>query len=407
MDFKTYAKSYQSNISLELARVEKLLEKCSYPDKDLKIIHIAGTNGKGSVSSFIAKGLEYMGEKCGKFSSPELYDITDTISVNGQNITVSELDKIYSFLEPLCDEVFAEIGERPSQFEINFVASLLFFKSKNCTHAVIECGMGGLGDATNAIGDSCVCVITKISLDHMTYLGDSLDKIAENKCGIFKKSSKVFSTPENAPVMHIIEEKAEKNSFEVCNSLDHKPMNDMHSIVQVGEKWVKLSLKGTHQVYNASLASAVLSYLGADEQQIAYALSNAKNRARCEFIKENICFDGAHNPDGVKVLVDSINSMDIKGKVIFITGFMKDKDYKNAFLCLKNLKVTDFEIYTVNVNSNPRSEKSEILKSEIEKLGFKATSFTDVNTALDMAEGKADFIFIFGSLYLYKEIKRR
>ena len=154
MSFKDYALSHQTEICLELERVKLLLQKAGNPDRNLKIIHVAGTNGKGSVCSFVCSGLMHMKKKFGKFSSPELICINDTISVNGIDITNRELDSLLAFLSPLCDEVKSETGKAPSQFEICFVAALLHFVSQKCEYAVLECGMGGMGDATNAIEDS-------------------------------------------------------------------------------------------------------------------------------------------------------------------------------------------------------------------------------------------------------------
>ncbi len=406
MDFNTYAQSQQTKICLELERVRSLLEKCSEPDKSFKIIHVTGTNGKGSVCSFISEGLMFMGKRVGKFSSPELFDITDTITVNGTPITKGELDDIYTFLEPLCKEVNFEEGKELSQFEINFVASLLHFKNMGCTHAVIECGMGGIGDATNAIKSSEVCVITKISLDHEAYLGNTLEKITANKCGIIKEKSKVFTTSENdGVVMDVIKTFSRPKSLFVANS-PKCSLDGIHAIYPLFSSHVRLSLAGLHQADNASLAVKVLEYFGADEKCITYALENAKHPARLEEIEKNVYFDGAHNPDGVSSLIDNINASGIGGKMIFVVGFMKDKDYLTSLSALKRLKNQNFEIYVSPVLSNPRSETAKNLAECIRKLGFLANEFPDVKTAITQAKKNCDTLFVFGSLYMYKEVMK-
>ena len=403
MDFVTYAQSHQTKICLETGRVRSLLKKCSSPDKSFKIIHVTGTNGKGSVCSYLCEGLMLMGKKTGKFSSPELFDITDTITVNNTPISQTELASIYEFLEPLSKEVEIEEGKALSQFEINFVAALLHFKNSGCTHAVIECGMGGLGDATNAIGSSDICVLTKISLDHESYLGDTLEKITANKCGIIKENSVVFTTAKNSGVMGTIKTFAPKERLFVAD-IPRCQTDGMHALFPLGSSFVRLSLCGIHQAENAALAAKVLSFLGADEPCLKKALSSAKNPARLEEIEKNVYFDGAHNPDGAAALIDSINASGIDGKMVFVTGFMADKDYHTSLTLLKNLKNQNFEIYTVPVLTNPRSETVSKLADCVRSLGFSAKEFPNVKSAI--AEGKkhGDALFIFGSLYLYKEV---
>ena len=404
MDFKTYAKSYQNTICLELDRVKALLERCGNPDSKLEIVHVAGTNGKGSVCSFICEGLAFDGKKCGRFSSPELFDVTDTISINSQSITSAELDSLYEYLAPHCSEIEAKYGKAPSQFEINFAAALCYFVGQGCTHAVIECGMGGLGDATNAIGDSSVSVITKISLDHEAYLGDTVQKIAANKCGIFKKSSSVFIADQNDDVIDTARALADGRPFCVVPPLPSLSSDGMHQVVSVGNESVRLSLAGIHQRDNASLAAAVLSHMGAGVESIKYALEHARNRARLERIDDNVYFDGAHNPDGIMSLIHTINQADIKGKIIFAAGFMADKDYKRALSCLDKLNNRNFELYTTAVRSNPRSESAKALAECARSLGFRAKEFDNIRAALEQAKSNADTVFVIGSLYMYKEV---
>ena len=159
---------------LELDRVKLLLQKAGNPDKELSIIHVAGTNGKGSVCAFIEAGIKSQKIRCGRFSSPELFSSEDTITVDGVCIGKRALGNIVNSLAPLCSEVEKELGKPPSPFEILFVAALIHFKKKNCKKVILECGMGGVGDATNAIETSDMVVLTNIDLDHAEYLCDLL-----------------------------------------------------------------------------------------------------------------------------------------------------------------------------------------------------------------------------------------
>lgn len=408
MDFKQYALSKQTSICLELDRVRLLLKKAGNPDKQLRIIHVAGTNGKGSVCSFVCCGLGNMGKRTGRFSSPELFCVNDTITVNGTEITASELDSLLEELAPLSHEVEAELGRAPSQFEITFVAALMHFVNTKCEYAVLECGMGGIGDATNAVCDSEISVITKIALDHKDYLGDTVEEIAANKCGIFKDSSVVVTGFQSGSVMNVIRNMADGRRLVIasevrsCGHRDFKEVFDCKSYTGLTS-----SLCGLHQIYNASVAIEVLELLGASSQNIRYAVENASNPARLERLGDNIFFDGAHNPDGVKALVNSLNRYVEGGKVIFVVGFMKDKDYISALSLLGELKIRDFELYTVNVKTNPRSETSHRLCKAAMDLGFSATAYDSVSDAIYDAATIADLVVAFGSLYMYKEYVKR
>ncbi len=405
MDFKTYAKSRQTEVCLELERVKLLLSKAGNPHRGMYIIHVAGTNGKGSVCAYVCAGLDAMKKRWGRFSSPELFSVEDTICVENEFITSRELEKIYEFLRPLSKEVENETGKNVSQFEINFVASLLHFKNKGCTHICLECGMGGIGDATNSIDDSDICVITKISKDHMNYLGNTIEEICENKCGIFKESSCVITGFQQERIKEKIALLAKDREFIYADKLRSEGFEGFSEIVSFSdEKDVKLSLSGTGQIQNASIAYEVLKKIGADKKQIRYALENAKNPARFEKIGENVYFDGAHNPDGVEALKNSLNRYLENEKIIFVVGFMKDKEYKEALSKLRELKQKDISFIAVPVKTNPRSASSEDLKIAIESLGFECETSESVSDAIEYAKKRADFVFVIGSLYMYKEL---
>ena len=405
MDFKTYAKSRQSEICLELERVKLLLEKAGNPHRGMYIIHVAGTNGKGSVCAFVCAGLDAMKKRWGRFSSPELFSVEDTICVENKYITSEELEKIYDFLQPLSKEVEKEAGKSLSQFEINFVASLIHFKNKGCTHICLECGMGGVGDATNSIDDSDICVITKISKDHTQYLGDTIEEICENKCGIFKKSSCVISGFQQDSIKKKISELAGKREFIYAKELESAGFEGFSEIVSFSdEKDVKLSLSGISQIQNASIAYEVLKKMGADNKHILYALENAKNPARFEKIGDNVYFDGAHNPDGVEALKNSLVRYLVNKKTVFVVGFMKDKEYTEALSKLKDIKNNDISFVAVNVETNARSESADNLKKAIESLGFRCTTAENVSEGIEIAKKRADIVFAVGSLYMYKEL---
>lgn len=405
MDFKTYAKSRQTEICLELERVKLLLQKAGNPHKGMYIIHVAGTNGKGSVCAYVCAGLDAMKKRWGRFSSPELISVEDTICVENEFITTKELEEIYDFLRPLCRDVENETGKTVSQFEINFVASLVHFKNKGCTHICLECGMGGAGDATNSIDDSDICVITKISKDHTQYLGETIEKICENKCGIFKNSSCVITGFQEERIKEKIRNLAGEREFIYAKSLKSDGYGGFSEKVSLlYEKDIKLSLSGIYQKENASIAYEVLKKTGADEKQIRSAFENAKNPARFEKIGDNVYFDGAHNPDGVEALKMSLDRYLENERLIFVVGFMKDKEYTEALSKLKDMKNDNISFVAVNVETNPRSENAENLKNAIESLGFRCETAKNVSEGVEYAKKKADIVFAIGSLYMYKEL---
>jgi dihydrofolate synthase/folylpolyglutamate synthase len=398
--------SKNEKFCLELDRVRLLLEKAGNPDRDFGIIHIAGTNGKGSVCAFLEEGLTQAKIKCGRFSSPELFSVEDTITINKKSISKRCLQNLIKEIKPLCDETEKELGKAPSPFEILFVAALVYFKKKKCKKVILECGMGGIGDATNAILKSDIAVLTNIDLDHREYLGKNLVEITRNKCGILREGQKVFSALQNETSEYIIVEECKKKncSLGFVPPLEICEMDFLNATVNLNPAKAKLSLAGVHQAQNASVAREVMRYLEIDEASITNALSNAVNRARLEKLSDKIYFDGAHNPAGVKALVKSINSAKFCGKIIFAIGFMADKDIKGCLDELKNLNNQNFEIYTATVFSNPRAETSENLALIAKKKGFKAKSFSNIYEAVKEAEKNADTVFAFGSLYMYKEL---
>lgn len=401
--------SKNEKFCLELGRVKRLLEKLGNPDKCLSIIHIAGTNGKGSVCAYLESGLTDAKIKCGRFSSPELFSVEDSISVNCVPIEKTVLSSLLKEIEPLCLEVKEEMGKEPSSFEILFVAALVYFKNKKCKKVILECGMGGVGDATNSIADSDIAILTSIDLDHKEYLGKNIKEIATNKCGILREGKLVFSavqkkTAEDA----IIKECKNKNCYlSFVKELEIIDMDNLNAVVNTDFGSLRLSLAGVHQAKNAALALAVMKFLGLKEENIIKALTTAENKGRLERIEKGLYFDGAHNPAGVKELVKSINMADIKGKIIFAVGFMADKDISGCFDELKKLKNKNFEIYTATVHSNPRRETAEKLLIKANEKGFTGKSFSNIYEAVEKARENADAVFAFGSLYMYKELMGR
>lgn len=409
-DFKTYANSFQAKSRLGLESVGALCQKCGNPQDKLKFIHVTGTNGKGSTCAFLQCILTDSGLKTGKFISPNMIDVCERISIDGKNISKDELDAILSEVETSAREVEKEKGAMPTQFEIWTVAAFIYFEKQNCDIVVLETGLGGRLDATNIIDAPILSVITKIDIDHIEYLGGTIEKIAYEKAGIIKNGSKVVTTP-NQPkeALAVLTETSKERGAEfiLAQNTQNHSHEGMSEIFDLGElKNLKINLAGIHQTENTSLAVTAAKLLGIDEKYIRSGLEEARNIGRFEKLSENptVIFDGAHNLNGTEALVNALNRYYPDEKFSIIYAAMADKDIDAS---LRHLKENEFcekaEIFTVPVKDNPRAETPERLAEKFKKFGFVAAPCETIGEAFEKAKEKNDIVLICGSLYLYKD----
>ncbi len=409
-DFKTYANSFQAKSRLGLESVGALCQKCGAPQKMLKFIHVAGTNGKGSTCAFLQCILSGSGLKTGKFISPNMIDVCERISIDGKNISKEELDEILSEVETSAKEVEREKGAMPTQFEIWTAAAFIYFAKQNCDIVVLETGLGGRLDATNIIDAPLLSIITKIDIDHIEYLGGTIEKIAAEKAGIIKAGSKVITTP-NQPkeALAVLKETAKDRGAEfivtqTCENHSHKGMSEIFDFGEL--KNLKINLAGIHQTENASLAVTAAQILGVEEKHIRSGLEKARNIGRFEKLSENptVIFDGAHNLNGTEALVNAMNRYFPEEKFSIIYAAMADKDINASLLHLKENGFCErTEIFTVPVKDNPRAETPERLAKKFEKFGFNAIPYENIGKAYEAATELNNVILICGSLYLYKD----
>ncbi len=413
-DFKTYANSFQAKSRLGLESVGALCLKCGNPQDKLKFIHVAGTNGKGSTCAFLQCILTDSGLKTGKFISPNMIDVCERISIDGKNISKEELDEILSEVETSAKEVEKEKGAMPTQFEIWTVAAFIYFAKQNCDIVVLETGLGGRLDATNIIDAPVISVVTKIDIDHIEYLGGTIEKIATEKAGIIKSGSRVITTP-NQPkkALAVLKETAQEKDAEfiVAEASDNHSYEGMSEIFDLGGlKNLKINLAGIHQTENASLAVKTAQILGIEEKYIRTGLLRARNIGRFEKLSENptVIFDGAHNLNGTEALASAINRYFPEEKLSIIYAAMADKDIDASLLYLKENGFNDrAEIFTVPVKDNPRAETSEKLGEKFKSFGFAATPCETIGEAYEKAIDKNNIVLICGSLYLYKDFAER
>lgn len=414
MSFIDNSKKFGSK--LELVRIEKLCDLLGNPQNFLKCIHIAGTNGKGSTSVFINNILIDAGYNVGLYTSPFIYEFNERIQINNKPIDDINLTDIMSEVADKVNIMLESGYEHPTEFELITACAFLYFYRKKCDYVVLEVGLGGTFDATNIITSPLLSVITSISLDHTDYLGDTVQEVAKNKCGIIKENCPVLTYfKQKKSVLSVIEKCAkEKNSNLTIAEEGNLQILDVslsgNEFTYKGKKY-KTSLVGKYQVYNAITAINAAELLKKSDavisdDNIKNGISTAKWPARFEILAENptIIADGSHNSDGMSAFVETAKEILGKGKVICVFGMLKDKDYD---FCLKKLyEITDTLIVT-EVDS-PRRETVENLAKSAKKYFKNVFSEKEnekaVHLALKLAE-KTDTIIALGSLYMMSNIK--
>lgn len=320
-------------INLGLQRVQAVLEILGNPQKNLKFIHVAGTNGKGSVCAMLSAILKE--GKVGLFTSPHVFEYTERIKIN--DIEISQDDFAKNVLEVI--ELADKSNIHLTEFEIITVVAFKYFAKNNVDLVILETGLGGRLDATNVIENNICSVITHIDFDHTERLGDTIEKIATEKAGIIKQNCPIVTSKNNAG-FEIIQKVAQQNNSQILLSED----------VEEGRIFPveKSALKGTYQRENLSLVLKVVELLNQNgfeisEKQIGEGLKNVKHSCRFEYLKEqNIIIDGAHNPNGTKVLRESLDEYFPNQKIRFIFGCLRNKDYAQM---MQNLFRQNDEIY--------------------------------------------------------------
>lgn len=405
MGFNEYVKTFQLKVELGLDRIKLLLEKLGNPQNGINLIHVAGTNGKGSVCAFLEKMLLASGASVGVYSSPELYKKNEVIRFNGENISDEELDALICSTKNACDEVEREIGSAPSQFEV--LTACAFMYLRKAEYVIMEVGMGGEGDATNVCDSTKLAVITKISLDHVEYLGDSVEKIAEVKAGIIKKGCSVVTTASNSEVMKVISDKCELMGadLQIAEGFSSVGFDEIYEKISFGGETIKLSLGGVNQLENAAIATQAARALGLCGRCIKYGLENALHKGRFEKISDGFYFDGAHNVDGMSALSQNVKRYFSGRKIIYIMGSMKDKDVRSG---LELLKSDEASFKFVTVDTPGRAMEAKKLLEIAEHLELDAVycdSLYEAYSAALKEKGEMTVVIACGSLYFYKDFK--
>ena len=399
-----------------MERIDALCKAFDNPQDGLKYVHVAGTNGKGSTCHMIASVLKESGYKVGLFTSPFVVDFRERIQINGEMIPENELAEIVSEVKPVVERLSNE-GVEPTEFEIITVTAFLYFLRQKCDIVVLEVGLGGLLDSTNIIKNSEVSVITSISLDHTAILGDTLLKIAEQKCGIFKEGGNVVGYPQpDFAVERFIKDKAKEKN---CKYYPHELSKirlvreeiDGSTVIYAGCTF-KIPLTGKHQLYNFATAAAAINVLKQNGWNITYkslidGITKLKIPARTEIVSRSplTIIDGGHNAEGIDALCNSLVKFCVNKKIIAVFGMMRDKDYGYA---VRKLAPLCERIYTTEA-SNPRTMPAKELAKEIKPFCKRVKAEKSPEKAFAKAMKKAkddDVILVCGSLYLASDVKK-
>lgn len=374
-------------INLGLERILSVMEKLNNPQKNLKVIHVAGTNGKGSVCATIANILTHAGYKTGLYTSPHLVEYTERIKIDGEEISKNDFAKYISLICKTSDEL--------TEFEILTASAIKYFSDNNVDFAILETGLGGRYDATN-ICDNTISVITSISLDHTDRLGKTIDEIAYEKAGIIKENSTIITAKYNhgyKTIKKIAKEKCAK-LIDINHKIEMTYENKQNYAIINGEKY-EFSLLGLYQKENLALVLECANLLNIPFSAIEKGLKSVKWNARLEYLKnKNILIDGAHNPDSAKALKDSLDYYFKDEKKFFIYGTIDTKDYKTIANIL--FKPND-EIYYYEFK-HKNAVSFEKYKNDLPNLNIKKVE--NLNNLLD----KNGLKIITGSLYMIGEI---
>lgn len=407
-----------------LSRIFKLLNLLNNPQNNLKYIHVAGTNGKGSVCHMLSSILEKSNYKTGLFTSPSVTSFRERLKVNGKMISKKEAVSLFEEIKPHLDFLDSQ-NEYITEFELETAMAFLYFSKKNCDVVVLEAGLGGKLDATNIIPSSLVSVITSISLDHMNFLGDSLEEIATEKAGIIKQNGTVVLYPQESPVVcEVIKKTATQKNNLFINASDFLDKikilkSDLfeNSFFFEKEKY-DLNLSGNFQIKNALvvlLTAEVLKKSGfkIPKNVVKEGFKNINIPARFEKLSANplIILDGAHNFDGIKKLKENLKENFDPQKTVAVVGMLKDKEFEKSIAelmpCFKKIILTPIE--------NSRSLQIKDIKFLAQANSKKIVPAENTDRALEILKNELNLNFqkykekksviICGSLYLAAEIR--
>lgn len=407
---------------LGLDRMEELLRRLGNPQDDLKVIHVAGTNGKGSVSKYLEEGLSACGYKMGLYTSPYIETFNERIRYDGADISDEDLEYYGQKVVSAAEAMVADGLDSPTEFEVVTAIAFLYFADRQADITILEVGLGGIGDSTNVVKSPLASVITSISYDHMAQLGSSLAEIAVNKAGIIKTGCPVIANVPQRDAAKIIARKAYAMGSRLYDISgiraavsDETPFSQKVSMELYEKSYsdVEISMVGRHQAENLKTALATLEILrksGAvklDREALYEGLKRARQPGRFEVISEDplVIIDGAHNEAGAQALQETMAQHFAGKKILLVAGILADKEIDSIVKFLT--KITAHIIVTEP--DNPRKLAAEKLAEHVADFGVAAEAVSDVEAAVHRAKELADgydVILFAGSLYLIGDVRR-
>lgn len=408
---------------LTITRVKELLHFLGDPRKSLRIIHVAGTNGKGSVSKYIYNALRENGYKVGIYTSPYILDFRERIECDGSWIEPQELAALTTRVFGAVSLMESMGSDAPTEFEVVMAIAFLYYKERDCDYVVLEVGLGGRGDATNVIEQALVSIITSISFDHMEYLGNTLAEIATEKAEIIKQNCPVVYSVQDESAADVIRKKAAKmnsRAFAVQQMVSQVFVRESSlegssfSATIFGQEYpnVFVPLAGLHQVDNAITALCALHVLEIehaiflDHDKIMQGIAKTRHVARFEKIHDNplIIIDGAHNAEGMQAFCESVRPFIENKKTLFVVGILKDKEFVKMLQSVLSLHVD----VAVSEPENSRKVSAKELGDVVRTLGGRAEILGDADHAIAYAKDHFDeyeCILFAGSLYFVSAIR--
>ncbi len=404
MIYKT-AKDYISSLSdrgivLGLDTMKHLLSELGNPEKELQIIHVAGTNGKGSFGAYLSSILQAEHLSCARFVSPCVGKYENTFLLNGKPVSEDTLGQALMRVKTAMARLESD-GIFPTAFIAETALAFTVFSIIKPDYAIIECGMGGKDDATNAIATAELSVITKISLDHTAYLGSTISEIAQCKSGIIKTGVPVLSAIQDTDAAKIIKSEAKKtnSSLYIADEPKMARYSDDLTTFSVGGVIYETKMLGTYQPENASLAISAAKVLGISQSAIVSGIKNARWEYRFERIGRFI-LDGAHNPDGAVSLAKSLEIYTAPQDTAFICASFCDKDYMT--LAQVTAKYADI-VYCISAPSSRGLDK-DILCDAFRSAGATAYAEASLEIAITKAQAYKNVV-VFGTLSILSQAK--
>lgn len=403
--------------ALDLTNIKELMKRLGNPQDQLKYIHVAGTNGKGSVIAYLYTTLTKAGYHVGRYISPSVYSYREKIETEGKPISREKFAEQTTRVAAVIEEMTAEGLAHPTPFEIETAVAFLLFAEEKCDPVILEVGMGGITDATNLITTTELAVLVPISMDHQSFLGNTISEIAEKKAGIIKPGSSVVTIGQETEALEVIKKTGAETGTDVCVA-DVSEAEVLEAdftgqrFCYKGEEYT-LSLAGSYQTENAVLALEALRIL--DERGYHTTLEQRKEglwatrwNGRLTIIHKDPLFivDGAHNPAAADMLEDSVRKYFKDRRLFFIMGVFKDKDYPYI---IRKLCPYAEQILAIETPDNPRALPAEELAKAIRPYNANVRAEKNIPRAVEelfeMA-GKDDVILSFGSLSFIGEITR-